>query len=124
MDKEILEVLKNIDRKLGNIENKLNRLEQGNLGPYFKNETDQLHENESVRQVLDFFQEKMGSISFDTWIKPTVGNSYLRDNILIIPCENLFIKDILESKYLDSIKEVCIYDIDLVVEKNGARAPL
>ena len=135
MEKEILELLKDIKdgqveikKEFSKIKEELSDLKSmfsDMEGKYGSNRIElnsqkainELPENELVKEILVFFRERMDSGAFETWIKPTVGKAYLQDNLLIIPCNNMFFKNILEERYLDLIKEICTYDIKLVIKK-------
>lgn len=57
----------------------------------------------SVQDVLDFFKSSVSDVSYKTWIEPNIGQAYVENEELVIPCCNTFSKDILEKRYIPLI---------------------
>ena len=58
----------------------------------------------SIQSMLKSLKSSLSDVSYNTWIAPTVGNAYLDNDELIIPCPNKFTLDILEKRYLEIVK--------------------
>ena len=57
----------------------------------------------SVQDVLNFFKSEINDVSYKTWIEPNIGQAYVENEELVIPCCNTFSKDILEKRYIPLI---------------------
>lgn len=68
-----------------------------------------------ILPILERLKSSLTDISFNTWIKPTVGNAYLDSDTIVIPCKNDFTKEIIESRYIDLIKPMSKYPLRVVL---------
>lgn len=57
----------------------------------------------SIQEVLNFFKSEISDVSYKTWIEPNIGQAYIENDELVIPCANAFSKDILEKRYIPLI---------------------
>lgn len=59
-----------------------------------------------INTILEVIRnnDSVSDVSFNTWIKETVGKAFIDNGFIIIPCLNNFTKEILEMKYSDLIR--------------------
>lgn len=69
----------------------------------------------SLKEVIKEIYNSVGDVSYKTWFKYPMENSFIEDDILYLPCKNEFHKLILENKYLNVIKENIKLKVNFIV---------
>lgn len=74
------------------------------------------NENKDVLEIVEYFRESLENAKFNTWIAPSIGRAYLKDDVMIVPCENAFMQMIIEDRFLEKIREISKYNVELVIK--------
>lgn len=67
-------------------------------------------------ELKEVIREQVGEKSYDTFFDKTLEKSYIKDKILYIPCNDKFIRDVLEDRYKKLILTE-VLDMGVEVEK-------
>lgn len=132
MDKELMEQLLEINEELKRITYKLNtqeilireylvrdKLISKSTNEYIKDLSRTKELGEYFKEV---YREINDDIKFDTWIKPTIPGTIIKDNTIIIGCPNAFNYHIILHNYTEALKKnnkykICIKSLDNDEEK-------
>lgn len=125
MDKELREQLFEINEELKMINYKLNTQEilireyvvRDKLMSKNKTIDEYIRDLSTTKELEEYFKEVYKEINddakFNTWIKPTISGSMIKDNTIIIACPNAFNYYIILQNYTEILNKKSNYKICL-----------